>query len=369
MCELKKCTTCGEEKEYKYFWKRVSAKDGYRNQCIKCLNLKIDRRKICGIYKITSPSGKIYIGQSKSIRDRWSSYRTRGCEAQPILQKSFNKYTVQNHTFEIIHYCDEQELDYIERYYQDLYEVIGRHGLNCVLVNKDNTYEKRVHNLVKNKKRLVPSHIIDILDVETGVFYYTVLDASKYIGVKRNFLADMLKGAARNKTSLIRGEDYEKGFLPHTLFVPQEYKRSRSYLDGFGVVDYKFKRIIGSTKEVAEMLEIKETTLRSYLKGFANNPTNFIYEKDFIKGVKPNELCESMLLNIKSINFITKKVFNTQKEVCEFYKISPRYAKKCLENIEESPLPIILISQYEEDKVYKYSPEKWEAYKKRFNRK
>ncbi len=370
MCELKKkCTTCSEEKEYKYFWKRVSAKDGYRSQCIKCVTLKINNRKICGIYKITSLSGKIYIGQSKSINDRWSSYRTRGCENQPILQSSFNKYGIQTHIFEIIHYCDEEELDCIERYYQDLYEAVGKNGLNCVLTNKDNLYIRKDHKKVKNKKRLVPSHIIDILDVETGIFYYTTSDASKHVGVSKNFLDDMLRGTVRNKTSLIRGEDYEKGLLPNTLFVPKEYKRIKTYLDGFGVVDYRSKEVVGSTKEVSEITGIKETTLRSYLKGFANNPTSFIYEKDFIKEVKPNELCEYTPQNIKSINFITKKIFNTATEISEFYKISHRYAKMCLDNVEESPLPIILLNNYEENRIYNYKPEKWEAYKKRFNRK
>lgn len=31
--------------------------------------------KICGIYKITSPSSKIYIGQSKNISKRYKTYK------------------------------------------------------------------------------------------------------------------------------------------------------------------------------------------------------------------------------------------------------------------------------------------------------
>jgi hypothetical protein len=31
--------------------------------------------KICGIYKITSPSGKVYIGQSVDIKRRFTTYK------------------------------------------------------------------------------------------------------------------------------------------------------------------------------------------------------------------------------------------------------------------------------------------------------
>ena len=37
---------------------------------------------ICGIYKITSPSGKIYIGQSINIKSRWKYYEKLRCNKQ-----------------------------------------------------------------------------------------------------------------------------------------------------------------------------------------------------------------------------------------------------------------------------------------------
>ena len=38
--------------------------------------------KICGIYKITSPSNKIYIGQSININNRIVHYRNYICKDQ-----------------------------------------------------------------------------------------------------------------------------------------------------------------------------------------------------------------------------------------------------------------------------------------------
>ena len=86
-----------------------------------------------GIYKITSPSGKIYIGQSRCIRKRWKSYINNPNNNQYHLYRSFNKYGVNKHKFEIIHYCSIEELNELERYYQDFYDCIGKNGLNCIL--------------------------------------------------------------------------------------------------------------------------------------------------------------------------------------------------------------------------------------------
>lgn len=87
-----------------------------------------------GIYKITSPKSRIYIGQSRDIEKRFSRYRR--CiknSGQIRLYRSFKKHGVENHMFEIIEECDFEKLNERERYWQDFYNVIGKNGLNCVL--------------------------------------------------------------------------------------------------------------------------------------------------------------------------------------------------------------------------------------------
>ena len=87
-----------------------------------------------GIYKITSPSGKIYIGQSIDIKKRWKRYANlSGVEGQRRLYRSLKKYGFDNHNFEILIECDFEQLNELERYYQDIYNVLGENGLNCVL--------------------------------------------------------------------------------------------------------------------------------------------------------------------------------------------------------------------------------------------
>lgn len=100
----------------------------------------INKPVICGIYKITSPSGRVYVGHSIDIYWRWVSYINEVCKTQPKLYRSLQKYGSENHTFDILEECDFNSLLIKERYWQEFYDVIGPKGLNCLLVG---TSEKK----------------------------------------------------------------------------------------------------------------------------------------------------------------------------------------------------------------------------------
>jgi group I intron endonuclease len=74
-----------------------------------------------GIYKITSPIGKIYIGQSTNLVKREYSYSLLHCKTQPKLYNSIKKYGWDNHIFEIIHEFDENTTVKILNEYELLY--------------------------------------------------------------------------------------------------------------------------------------------------------------------------------------------------------------------------------------------------------
>lgn len=96
--------------------------------------------KICGIYKITSPSGKVYIGQSVDIKRRFTSYKTLNKSKRQVkLYNSFVKYGIDNHIFEIIEECVLDLLNERERYWQEYYDVLkSSKGLNlCLTSTKD----------------------------------------------------------------------------------------------------------------------------------------------------------------------------------------------------------------------------------------
>lgn len=80
-----------------------------------------------GIYKITSPSGKIYIGQSTNIEKRWlKNYGSLNCKGQSKLYNSLYKYGYIHHTFEVIEECAVEQLNKLEEYYKQ--QVIDKFG-------------------------------------------------------------------------------------------------------------------------------------------------------------------------------------------------------------------------------------------------
>lgn len=73
-----------------------------------------------GIYKITSPSNKIYIGQSIDIEKRFRQYKRLSCKSQVRLYNSIKKYGWDNHKTEIIEYCLLEHLHEREIYWKQI---------------------------------------------------------------------------------------------------------------------------------------------------------------------------------------------------------------------------------------------------------
>jgi|694.fasta_scaffold09776_6 group I intron endonuclease len=87
-----------------------------------------------GVYKITSPLGKIYIGSSNDIGNRFRSYHNLKCKSQRKLYNSLKKYGVDSHLFEIVEECEVEVLLERELYYGTKYKVLDKkRGLNCRL--------------------------------------------------------------------------------------------------------------------------------------------------------------------------------------------------------------------------------------------
>jgi len=89
--------------------------------------------KKCGIYKITSPIGRIYIGQSIDIDYRFKKYRllSGGLKSQTRLYRSLLKYGHETHIFEIIEICKRSELNDKEKAYIKKFNSFdSKNGLN-----------------------------------------------------------------------------------------------------------------------------------------------------------------------------------------------------------------------------------------------
>lgn len=88
----------------------------------------------CGIYKITSPSGKVYIGQSVDILIRFRRHNSNKDIRNSHLYSSLRKYGNNAHEFEIIHELpNDVSLEILHEYeklYMQLYRSCGVQLLN-----------------------------------------------------------------------------------------------------------------------------------------------------------------------------------------------------------------------------------------------
>lgn len=87
------------------------------------------------IYKIISPSNRIYIGKTKNINKRISYYKKAFCKTQSLLYNSIIKYGWEKHNFEIIEQTVSSKISEREIYWIMYYKSnIKRHpeynGLN-----------------------------------------------------------------------------------------------------------------------------------------------------------------------------------------------------------------------------------------------
>jgi group I intron endonuclease len=101
-----------------------------------------------GIYKISSPSNKIYIGQSINIERRWKEYKNLYCTNQRKLYFSLKKYGVENHIFEILEECGENILLERESYWKNFYKVLELPSLCCRIDGKGGKNSKETNKLI-----------------------------------------------------------------------------------------------------------------------------------------------------------------------------------------------------------------------------
>jgi group I intron endonuclease len=110
-----------------------------------------------GIYKITSPSKRTYIGQSIDIENRWIKYKNiNNSKVQQKLYRSFIKYGIDNHIFEILEECPTDELDNTEIKWINHFKT-NKTGLN-ILEGGGNS-RKGVKHTNETKQKMSDSHL------------------------------------------------------------------------------------------------------------------------------------------------------------------------------------------------------------------
>ena len=210
------------------------------------------------IYKITSPSNNIYIGQTWNFDKRKYQYSKYSCKAQRHLHNSLKKYGYENHKIEILaelpEDIDQITLNKYECLYYDFYLNAGYPMLNLRVPNEigggkmsdesrkklseakkgfkikeetkiklslamKNIEKKKMSEETKikiSKSKIGTKHTQEakdkiklnnwkkksVINTITGELYNSALDASKSLNINYQSIICYLNGTRTNKTNL-----------------------------------------------------------------------------------------------------------------------------------------------------------------------
>jgi group I intron endonuclease len=261
-----------------------------------------------GIYKITSPSGKIYIGQSVNILSRINKYKNAKCITQPIILKSILKYGWDNHIFEIVCECEQSELNEKERYYQEIFDCIGKNGLNCMLTNtRTKSGKARQETIDKLTSRKLPESTREKmrnkkLSEETRRKISASLTGRKVSQETRRKISESNSGKKRTKEYIekmkqriipehvkdmlrtnMKGKKHSEETLEKLRLAQKGKKPSEDCINksklanSKKVLDTETGIIYNSASELCRILNINLSTLTAKLSGRNKNTTKYIY--------------------------------------------------------------------------------------------
>lgn len=203
---------------------------------------------VAGIYMIQSPSGRIYIGQSRNIRKRFYAYSRKTHFPKTKLYSSIIKYGFINHIVKILHelpkdiersVMDEYEVLYINQYSECGFILLnmkdgggGNNGLNEESRKKigdanrgrpktkyfmDQMRERMIgkqyslgyRHTEESKKKISErssGHIHPmarkVVDIKTGKSYSYLKEAAADLGINYNTLVGYVTGLRKNKTNI-----------------------------------------------------------------------------------------------------------------------------------------------------------------------
>jgi len=240
-----------------------------------------------GIYKITSPTKKVYIGQSVDIEKRFKTYEKLNCKTQIILYNSFLKYGFESHKFEILCECDLKELNNKERYYQDIFSAMGINGMNCKLT-KSSDRSGKMSEYTRLKfigRKLSKDSIIKRTESRKGYSHseetkQKIKESNKFSNLgkihseeTRKKVSEAGKGRTHSEETKKKLSEYHKGKI-----VSKETRKKLSERDtGKLILNTQNGIYYYGVKKASESICMTKSTLYNQLTGRNVNNTSLIY--------------------------------------------------------------------------------------------
>lgn len=244
-----------------------------------------------GIYKITSPSGKVYIGQSVNIEQRIKKHINCIYKYDYALYRSLRKYGIEQHKIETVLELSENIsvnwLNYWEQFFIDFYR-----GAGCELMNMINANGKGNHttetkeklsksiksawkdpvkrfNFLKNSTRRVKVNQYS-LNGELVRVWNSITEAACSLNVKVCHISSCCKGKKKSIGGYLWSYLDE---IPREYFVDKGEKAIKQYDSS-----YNFIRVWPSARQAYFSTGITQQNIVACLKNRRNLAGGYIWK-------------------------------------------------------------------------------------------
>jgi hypothetical protein len=263
---------------------------------------------ICGVYRITSPTGAIYIGEAQNIKNRWDTYRYYDCHSQKMLYSSLKLHGWESHSYDIIYIVDTGDTDIgFEKHKQVLKAVeevftVHYEQQGCKMMNapKGRTELNDILNTIVKPRRVTPLFEYDIIHKHTREIFKTN-SLSQFI------IEHSLKSGSRLSNTLYGFES--DGY---SCEYANEFKILSKHCVNSVEQDIELQRKINDTK--FERIKVRTKLLENLTKKLPNSTLTraSIYKYEILK-IKDNITYETTELSkfCKEHNLIESGLIGT----------------------------------------------------------
>ena len=169
----------------------------------------------CGIYMITSPSGKSYIGRSLNLKERLNKYKNLLCSEQQGIYHAILKYGWENMMVTILY--SEDRINKLEIEFISKYNTLTPNGYNLKSggnqptlsdITKQRMSEEHKRKLsiaqnkdwVKEKKSLTHRRRVVQLSINGEVIkeWYSITEVSKTLEVNASGISHACKNGGKS---------------------------------------------------------------------------------------------------------------------------------------------------------------------------
>lgn len=208
-----------------------------------------------GIYKITSPSGKVYIGQTTNFTKRKNYYKNGAKPYQIRIHNSLQKYGYDAHSIVLIEQCSVDNLNQRERYWQDFYDVIGENGLNCRLTATNDKSgflsESSKHKLSIAKKKVV-------IDGEWREKFAYDWSGKNHSEETKRKMSESAKGKKKTAEHISKLPQNQKGYKSKPR--SEEFKLNQKLYNGKSKIVYQYDKNDNLINQFISAAEAKRQT-------------------------------------------------------------------------------------------------------------